>query len=1093
MATSNKSSVSSAKSSKTSASAASVARARAKAEAAKVRASYASQEAKLKLEKAAREAERITKDAQNQLEVTRIDTELEVLTLHREADAAMVEAQVWEDAAEMHDVMENIKSESEEIRLRRTSDYVESQIQFQNQSPSPILLVPPVEPSVNAGSRDSFKTSRPTVHITGSQPINNKPKTGKGNETQLPAPNLPQSTRLESKFKAEGENPFMNVPQYHTPQGMPPAGTSVFPDPFAQYLARRDLVTSGLYQFDDRPENFRAWQSSFTNAVAEVNLTATQELDLMTKWLGKESSEQVRRIRSVHVNNPNRALDKAWERLRDCYAAPEIIEQSLFQRLDSFPKISAKDHTKLRELGDLLMEIRGAKEEGYLMGLSYLDTSRGIGPIVEKLPYGLQEKWVSSGSWYKEDNHGRFPPFDYFCDFVCYEAKKRNDPSFIHQSSNATPAKPEKFTVRNFSNKPITVHKTDVSTTNNDPNKNCPLHLKPHPLKRCRTFRNKSLGDRKAFLKEKGICFKCCSSTTHLAKDCKFFVKCFECDSTNHDAAMHPGPSPQSVMASPPPQDNGGEREDNVTDITTSCTEVCGLGQWGRSCSKICLTKIYPKGFKNKAIKAYVILDDQSNRSLARPEFFELFGVESTPFSYHLRTCSGIIETYGKKAEGFQIESLDGNVLISLPSLLECPEIPNNRAEIPTPSAVLHQPHLHHIARHIPELDPEAEILLLLGRDVLRAHKVRQQINGPHDAPFAQRLDLGWVVIGEVCLGNVHKPTVNSYKTHVLDSGRHSIFQPCTSFMHVKETPPSFNRPGKSPERLLGRTVFSQNEHDNKPAPSIEDILFLKIMDTSVYRDDANNWVAPLPFKEPRQRLPNNRGLAVKRFASLQRNFKRKPEMQDQYVSFMEKIFTNGHEEVAPPLDQDEECWYLPSFGVYHPQKPNQIRVVFDSSAQYSGVSLNDTLLTGPDLNNSLLGVLLRFRKERVAILADIQQMFHCFLVQENHRNFLRFLWHQDNDLSKPVIEYQMKVHVFGNAPSPAVAIYGLRRAIEEGAQKHGADTVKFVKRHFYVDDGLISLPSEIEAIDLLQRTQPSLAEWKPPLAQICVKLSGSD
>lgn len=88
--------------------------------------------------------------------------------------------------------------------------------------------------------------------------------------------------------------------------------------------------------------------------------------------------------------------------------------------------------------------------------------------------------------------------------------------------------------------------------------------------------------------------------------------------------------------------------------------------------------------------------------------------------------------------------------------------------------------------------------------------------------------------------------------------------------------------------------------------------------------------------------------------------------MQEQYVAFMEKIFANGHAEVAPPLREDEECWYLPTFGVYHPQKPNQIRVVFDSSTQYSGVSLNDVFLTVPNLNNSLLGVLLRFRKRRL-------------------------------------------------------------------------------------------------------------------------------
>ena len=60
----------------------------------------------------------------------------------------------------------------------------------------------------------------------------------------------------------------------------------------------------------------------------------------------------------------------------------------MFQHLDNFPKNSAKDHLKLCELGDLLAEIQGAKENGYLTGLSFLDVSRGIGPIVDKLPSG---------------------------------------------------------------------------------------------------------------------------------------------------------------------------------------------------------------------------------------------------------------------------------------------------------------------------------------------------------------------------------------------------------------------------------------------------------------------------------------------------------------------------------------------------------------------------------------------------------------------------------------------------------------------------------------------------------------------------------
>ena len=64
-----------------------------------------------------------------------------------------------------------------------------------------------------------------------------------------------------------------------------------------------------------------------------------------------------------------------------------------------------------------------------------------------------------------------------------------------------------------------------------------------------------------------------------------------------------------------------------------------------------------------------------------------------------------------------------------------------------------------------------------------------------------------------------------------------------------------------------------------------------------------------------------------------------------------------------------------------------------------------------------------------------------------------------------------------GNGPSPAVAIYGLRYAIREGAWEYGANTVKFVENSFYVDDALICLPFETKVIDLLQRTQFSLAE----------------
>ena len=104
------------------------------------------------------------------------------------------------------------------------------------------------------------------------------------------------------------------------------------------------------------------------------------------------------------------------------------------------------------------------------------------------------------------------------------------------------------------------------------------------------------------------------------------------------------------------------------------------------------------------------------------------------------------------------------------------------------------------------------------------------------------------------------------------------------------------------------------------------------------------------------------------------------------------------------------KTWFIPHHGVYHPHKPGKIRVVFDCSAKYKGKSLNDLLLKGPDLTNSLLGVLTRFRQEHVAVMADIQAMFHQVKVPDTDRSFLRFLWWPKGDLSYALKEYQMSV-----------------------------------------------------------------------------------
>lgn len=862
------------------------------------------------------------------------------------------------------------------------------------------------------------------------------------------------------------------------------------------------MVSTGLLQFDDKPENYWSWKASFLSATRDLNLSAREELDLLTRWLGAESSEQAKRICAVHAFNPAAGVNMVWQRLEECYGTPEVIEDTLLKKIEHFPRLTNKDNIKLRELSDILLELECAKQEGALPGLAYLDTPRGVKQIVEKLPFNLQEKWIAVGSRYKEDYRVAFPPFCVFSNFVQQQAKMENDPSFIISTPSGHVSSRTEKLVQSSRKASVTVHKMDIPAETSvqtgpvlkkleEPDCQCPIHKKPHPLKKCKLFRGKPLEERKAYLKENRICYRCCGSIQHMAKDCKVTVKCLECNSERHIAALHPDPPSTPTQSAVAERSDSGEQGECSSSVTSKCTEICGKANSPRSCSKICLVKAYPAGKKEKAVKMYAVLDEQSNKSLAKTEFFDLFKVKASPTPYTLKTCSGKMETSGRRAVNFLIESIDGTLQLPLPPLIECDMVPDDRMEIPSPEITHHHPHLLSVADKIQPVDQDAPILLLLGRDILRVHKVREHINGPHNALYVQRLDLGWVVVGEVCLGTVHKSSeVSVYKTNILNNGRTSFLKPCPNSIHVKDdyagmtqhhgsTFPACKKNTRPTLKAdnLGCSVFDRSKDDNKPTLSIDDKTFLAIMDARVHQNKGNSWVAPLPFRCPRRQLPNNREQALKRLRSLQRTLEKNPEMKDHYIKFMQKMLDSDQAEPAPPLDKDKEHWYLPTFSVYHPQKPNEIRVVFDSSAECDGTSLNNVLLSGPDLNNTLLGILLRFRKEPVAITADVEQMFYCFVVQEDHRDFLRYLWYEDNDVSKAVVEYRMKVHVFGNSPSPAVAIYCMRRAAQEGEREHGSDARQFVERQFYVDDGLMSVATPEEAIDLLTRTRQMLAE----------------
>ena len=222
-----------------------------------------------------------------------------------------------------------------------------------------------------------------------------------------------------------------------------------------------------------------------------------------------------------------------------------------------------------------------------------------------------------------------------------------------------------------------------------------------------------------------------------------------------------------------------------------------------------------------------------------------------------------------------------------------------------------------------------------------------------------------------------------------------------------------------------------------------------------------------LIWKDSSTALPNNRVVAEKRLELLEKRLEKDPQLQIKYAETIENDLQKGcvkkleDQELAAA---DAHEWYLPHHAVLHPHKPGKVRRVGDAAARYQGTSLNDCLSSGPDLLNSLVGILMRFRQESIALSADIEAMFNQVAVPEGDQLVLRFLWRKKP--SDKVDFYQYVRHIFGAKCSPTCSNYALRRTAQDNKDSFRLEA-EVVERNFYVDDLFKSVPSLLEACNL--------------------------
>ena len=133
-----------------------------------------------------------------------------------------------------------------------------------------------------------------------------------------------------------------------------------------------------------------------------------------------------------------------------------------------------------------------------------------------------------------------------------------------------------------------------------------------------------------------------------------------------------------------------------------------------------------------------------------------------------------------------------------------------------------------------------------------------------------------------------------------------------------------------------------------------------------------------MPLKSGDFRLGQSKGLAMRRFLSLERKLLHDPALHEKYSHFIKEFIELRHLEKVPAKELDNPYhFYLPHHCVTKESTTStNLRVVFDASAKTtSGLSLNNCLMVGPKIQENLFNILIRFRFFKVAMSADVAKM----------------------------------------------------------------------------------------------------------------------
>lgn len=778
-------------------------------------------------------------------------------------------------------------------------------------------------------------------------------------------------------------------------------------------LTRRPMprYAQELPVFSGSPNEWLLFKAAVRDSTRLYKFTAEENLARLRVSLKGEAKESVSAL-LWSATDPDRIMTT----LEQCYGRPEVLIDRALEDMKSLPR-SGTSATELNTLAvklqNIVCVIQAVDDRGYLRNPLL------VREVVKKLSPHLLSNWVA----YAEKSESSEPEIVILSRFLMKEADRELRYAYVPTTSQQR----ENFTIKNRSEK-RTDKKKNVARIYNvgqkeTPSVPCLVCGNDHEVPHCNKYKAMTVDERWQWARNNGVCFRCVNNKHRRFRCTHKLCGVNNCNARHH-ATLH--------------KDRAASNEETL--VRESQTETIATINRANVAAKVML-KVCPVTVKGPggAVQTYALLDEGSTVTIVDQDLADEIGAKG-PVS-NLRICS-------INAQGSVANSED----VSLVLVARDESTHHVRAKTMTSLTLNHQTvsedclqyaHLRRLAASDVCYD-RVKPRLLIGADNWHLIVSRKLLMGNKRQPVASLTKLGWVIHGTAPRIKALEGSSNIYKTELI-----------------------------APEVELQDMVKRYFEIDalgiaRRERENPMEVRAVKAFNESIKRVGGQCEVR-LPWKRDDVTLPPSYYNAVKRLKSIERKMDRSSDFEKAYTTQIENLFTKGYAKQCSEKETDDpRAWYLPHFAVTNVNKPGKIRLVFDAAAKANDVCLNDELLEGPDLLQDLNGLLLRFREKRIAITADIQEMFLQVKIAPIDQPAQMFLW-RGGDRDGPPRKYKMTSMIFGAKSSPFLAHSVRDWNARESADEYPLACQAITKNH-YMDDWVDSFDDKERAINTMKQ-----------------------